>query len=359
MNTAQMSTPPSMAAPARVLAVRLDQLGDVLMSTPALAAIKESIPNVHVSLLTSASGALAARQVSEIDEIITFEAPWVSTPSPGEMVDLLARLRSGRFDAAVIFTVATQSALPAAMACLQAGIAIRLAHSRENPYHLLSHWVRDTDTVMAGMRHEVERQLDLVAAMGWRTENTRLRFTYAAQDEARVHGLLRSAGLDEARPYVVLHPGATAPSRRYPAERFGGVADLLCRDAGVRVVFSGGAQDQVLVRAARSGMRWPSIDLSGQLSLGELGALIKGARTLIANNTGPVHIAAALGTPVVDLYALTNPQHTPWQVAARVLSHDVDCRYCLKSVCPRGDQACLHGVSLDQVARAAMDLIAP
>ena len=98
--------------------------------------------------------------------------------------------------------------------------------------------------------------------------------------------------------------------------------------------------------------------LAGRLSLGELGALIEAADLLICNNTGPAHIAAAVGTPVVDLYALTNPQHTPWQVESRVLFHDVPCRNCYKSVCPAGHHDCLRRVPPERVAEAARELLA-
>jgi ADP-heptose:LPS heptosyltransferase len=97
--------------------------------------------------------------------------------------------------------------------------------------------------------------------------------------------------------------------------------------------------------------------MAGQLELGELAAVIQRASLLIANNTGPVHVAAAIGTPVVDLYALTNPQHTPWRVLSRVLFHDVPCRYCYKSVCPEQHHACLRQVSPEAVAHAALELL--
>src|SRR5207302_7487370 len=88
-----------------------------------------------------------------------------------------------------------------------------------------------------------------------------------------------------------------------------------------------------------------------------LGALIALAPLLISNNTGPVHVAAAVGTPVVDLYALTNPQHTPWAVPSRVLSYDVPCKYCYKSVCPEGHHDCLRRVTPDAVVEAACELL--
>jgi len=103
----------------------------------------------------------------------------------------------------------------------------------------------------------------------------------------------------------------------------------------------------------------PAISLAGQLDLGELAALIDAADVLVANNSGPAHLAAALATPVVDLYALTNPQHTPWLVPARVLNHPVPCRNCLKSRCPEGHHDCLRRVAPEDVAGAAIELLAP
>ncbi|HEY9028946.1 MAG TPA: glycosyltransferase family 9 protein, partial [Burkholderiaceae bacterium] len=162
---------------------------------------------------------------------------------------------------------------------------------------------------------------------------------------------------DGDAPLVVVHAGASAPSRRWPAQRFGAVADALAREHGARVVFTGSAEESALVAEARMAMRAPSLSLAGRLSLGELGALIARADLLVGNNSGPAHLAAALGTPVVDVYALTNPQHTPWQVPARVLSRDVDCRGCLKSRCPQGHHRCIAEVHVGEVAAAAVSLL--
>src|SRR5687767_11851045 len=104
-------------------------------------------------------------------------------------------------------------------------------------------------------------------------------------------------------------------------------------------------------------MKAPSLSLAGTLDLGHLAALLSHAPVLISNNTGPVHIAAAVGTPVVDLYALTNPQHTPWGVPSRVLFHDVPCKNCYKSVCPEGHHDCLRLVPPAAVVAAARELL--
>lgn len=361
------AAPPTGVAPAwagvrRLLAVRLDNLGDVLMTTPALAALRQAWPGVHLALLASPAGAALQPHLTDVDEVIPFEAPWVQSAcgaaEAGPAVQaLVQRLAQGRFDAVVIFTVCTQSALPMAMVALQAGIGLRLAHCRENPYHLLTDWVRDAEVPGAGMRHEVRRQLDLLAAIGVRPPaDERLRLALRPGDAASLVQRLARAGVDPSAPYFVVHPGASAASRRYPAERFAQAAQAVARGGGGRALVVGGAAEAALVQAAMpAGV--PATALVGGLALGELAALIAGATVTLCNNSGPAHIAAALGAPVVVLYALTNPQHTPWRAPARVLSHDVPCRNCLRSVCPMGHHACLLGVPAEAVTKAALGLM--
>ena len=349
----------------KVLAVRLDGLGDLLMTTPALAAIRQSVPAARLTLLASPAGAALAPCLPFVDETIAFDAPWVRSRGAGNGLPLgaceaalVARLTAARFDAAVVFTVCTQSALPAALLCRMAGIPLRLAHSRENPYGLLTDWVAETDVMADGMRHEVQRQLALVATVGWSVDHPQLRLAPGERHHIRMRALLRRAGIAAGRAYFVVHPGASAASRRYPAARFGEAARGIAQASGAAAVFTGDASEQALIEQARAAMDAPSVSLAGQLDLGELAALIGEARLLVANNTGPTHLAAAMGTPVAVLYALTNPQHTPWQVRSRVLFHDVPCRNCLKSVCPQGHHDCLGKVAPATVVDAALALMA-
>ncbi|MED5619951.1 lipopolysaccharide heptosyltransferase II [Ideonella sp. BN130291] len=351
---------PAWARARRVLAVRLDNLGDVLMTTPALAAIRHSLPQAHITLLASPSGAMLQPHLPLVDEVITHRASWMKHERPAtalEEMSLVHRLAESGFDAAVIFTVCTQSPLPAAMLCRLAGIPLRAAYCRENPYSVLTHWLPEPDLDVATARHEVQRQLDLCASLGWQTPDPRLRFALNEGDHASLAAKLRLAGLAPGGRWIVVHPGATAASRRYPAERFGEAAEAIAQDSGCGVVYTGGVAEQAVIAQAQAAMRRPSISLAGALSLGELGALVAGAQALVSNNSGPVHLAAALGTPVVDLYALTNPQHTPWAVPSRVLNHDVPCRNCLKSVCPQGHHDCLAQVPAQAVAEAALQLM--
>jgi lipopolysaccharide heptosyltransferase II len=343
-----------------LLCVRLDAMGDVLMTTPALRALKEGRPGRRLTLLTSPAAAPLVPLLPQVDAALIYEAPWMKAtpPRPDSRPDwaLIDQLRQGSFDGAVIFTVYSQNPLPAALLCLLADIPRRLAHCRENPYQLLTHWVREVEP-HERVRHEVCRQLDLVAAIGCSTRDQRLALQLPLAARRRARQLVRRCRLGCGQPWALIHPGASAPSRRYPAELFARAADLLVGEHGVEVVFAGGASEVELVQSIRGQMTGRSHSLAGRLELAELAALIEAAPVLIANNSGPAHLAAAVGTPVVDLYALTNLQHAPWGVAHRLLYHDVPCKNCYRSICPEGHHDCLRRVPPEAVARAACELV--
>jgi len=340
-----------------ILCVRLDNMGDVLMTSPALHALKASSCRPKLTLWCSPSGAAVARHIDSLDSTLTFDAPWMKNDaaSATDTQAMIQRLTAENFDAAVIFTVFSQSPLPAALLCHLAGIERVVAHCRENPYHLISDWVKETEPE-GGIRHEVQRQIDLVGAVGFAVPKaTGLSFKVFPADIRSLNRRLAYLGIG-TRSLLVAHCGATAPSRRYPPAQFARALTRLA-NRGHRIVLTGGVGERDLVRRVVERCEADVVDLSGLLTLGELGALIQRAAVLVANNSGPVHIAAAVGTPVVDLYALTNPQHGPWRVAHRMLNREVPCAYCYKSICPQGHHACLAGVSPDDVADAVWSLL--
>jgi lipopolysaccharide heptosyltransferase II len=351
----------SWAGAERILCVRLDTLGDVLMTTPAIRALKDSSPRRRITLMTSASGAAAGRLIPEVDDVLVYDAPWIKAASshvtarPGLDLEMVECLRRTSFDAAVIFTVYSQSALPAAMLCYLADIPRRLAHCRENPYELLTQWVRETEPDTC-LRHEVRRQLDLVATVGAHTEDERLSLAIPDEVNSSV-GKMLARVIEDGRPWVVIHAGATAASRRYPPDMFAIVGRRLVQDFGYEVVFTGTEPERDLIESIQAEMGVTSHSLVDALDLSAFAAVLGRASLLISNNTGAVHVAAAVGTPVVDLYALTNPQHTPWQVPHRVLFQDVPCKYCYKSVCPEGHHDCLRLVEPARVLNAAAELL--
>jgi ADP-heptose:LPS heptosyltransferase len=344
----------------RVLCVRLDALGDLIMTTPAIRALASAGADRHVCLLTSPAGVAAARLVPEIGDVIVYDAPWMKATaartSSAPDLAMVDRLRAGRFDAAVIFTVYSQNPLPSAMLCYLADIPLRLAHCHENPYQLLTDWVPDPEPGQR-VRHEVRRQLDLVAAVGAVARDERLSLRVPPEARERVRARLRGFGIADRSEWLLVHAGASAPSRRYDAQRLGIAARRLVGKTGRAIVLSGTVEERSLVETVRTAVGQRAHSVAGMLDLPEMAALVAEAPLLISNNSAPVHLAAAAGTPVVDLYALTNPQHTPWHVASRVLYRDVPCKNCYKSVCPEGHGACLSGIEPDEIVRAALALL--
>jgi lipopolysaccharide heptosyltransferase II len=336
-------------------------MGDVLMTTPAMKALKNAVPGRKLTLLTSPEGAKIARYLPFIDEVITFEAPWlkgssVRSDSLREEA-MINELRIKRFDASVIFTVYSQNPLPGALLCYLAEIPLRAAYCRENPYALLTDWVREQEP-QDFVRHEVRRHLELAGSLGADPVNLPLSLEVREEDRRSLREKVEAQfNVDDQSSWVLLHPGASAPSRRYSPEKFSRVADFLREASGRKIIFSGAREENDLISSIQKNMVQESVNLAGKLSLGEMLALVERAPLLISNNTGPVHIAAALGTPVVVLYALTNPQHTPWLIPHHVLTAPSSCGFCYKSVCPTGTQECLEKVTPEEVVTSALELL--
>ncbi|HEX7048446.1 MAG TPA: lipopolysaccharide heptosyltransferase II [Gammaproteobacteria bacterium] len=308
-----------------VLCIRPDNLGDVLMTTPAIRSLKESLPGRSVTLLTSTVGAGIARHVPAIDDVMVFDPPWYKHDAGSGNDSILAitdDLKARQFDAAVIFTVFSQNPLPTAMLAFMAGIPRIAGYCRENPYALLTDWFPDKEPLY-GARHEVQRQLDLATALGATPTSSNLSLRIPRRREDHVRSKLLAAGIEVGRPWLLLHPGASETRRRYPPERYAAAARELVDHLGMQVVLTGSKSERSLAASIASRAGDGVANLAGAFDMDELIVLVASAPLIISNNTGPVHIAAAVQTPVVVLYALTNPQHAPWNVPHRILPFDV------------------------------------
>jgi len=342
----------------RILLVRLDSLGDVILMTPAYHAIKESQPASRLTLLTSPVGAQISGLNPDLDEVLPYASPltdpWLEAPhDPSRELQLVDTLRQREFDAAIVFTSFRQSPLPAALLCYLAGIPLRLGATDDGAGSLLTtrhHWP-------PGLYHEVERALDLVGAAGFHTRDPELLLQVPAPARRQVRARLAREGTDPSRPLVVVHPGCAMPARTYRWERFAAAADLLIERLGAQIILTGTAAEVPLAEHILAQMKHPASSWAGASDLAQLSGLIECADLVLTNNTGPAHIAAAVKTPVVVLFAWTNPpeQWRPWRVAQRLLNRPVSCRLCYQRICPHG-QGCLD-VSPQQVVEAAGNLL--
>lgn len=340
-----------MSAPRRVLAIRLDTIGDVIMTTPALGALSDS--GCEVTLLTSSFASGLRPMMPYLRDFVTLDVPWMKSAerhvvAPSVHLKTLEHLRGGRFDLAVVFTVSTQDPAPAAYLAYLCGIPRVAAHVNTKLYGLVSDPIADTD-VSGAQRHEVQRQLELVAALGFSSHNRRLRLDIPAPSRPVRALLERLAG----RPWCLLHPGASAQARRYPAEQWSDVVDLLERE-GITVVLAGGRQDREQCTRIASACWQPPVRADGRFTLAEFAALVKAAPAAVTCNSAAAHLAAAADTPVVTLYAGTNSQHAPWSDTAAVLRHPTTCAWCFSSVCRYGVPECTAAVAPSTVVQATL-----
>jgi len=307
-----------------ILVIRADNMGDLLMSSPAIRALKETF-HCKITLLTSAMGNLIAPFIKEIDNTIVAELPWIKIAEPLNEKDfkmLIERLQKLEFDAAVILTVYSQNPLPAAMLAYMAGISKRLAYCRENPYHLLTDWMVEKEPYTF-IQHQVKRDLQLVKMIGGETEDERIKIFFSETAKKNVLKQLFAIGVDVEKDWLILHPGVSETKREYPQSDWIETGKLLRDQLNFQLLITGSFTEKNLCENIQHDIGEKSFSVAGLFSIEEFIALISLAPLVISVNTGTTHIAAATQTPVIVLYALTNPQHTPWQVNSTALFFSV------------------------------------
>ena len=341
--TAARGTGLSRRATQRTLVVRSDNVGDVLLSGPAVRAVATGSEVVYVA---SPRGVPAARLLPGVTATITFDAPWIAADPPpvsSAAVDrFVSSVRAADVDRAVVLTSFHQSPLPMALLLRLAGVGRIEAISDDYPGSLLDLRHRVADDV-----HEVLRALSLVEAGGDRLPAT---------DDGRLRVDVRPGARDP--DLVIVHPGASVPARTLGPATFAEAARELVR-RGRRVLVTGSPSESALVEDI--GRDVPGVELAaGTYDLRGLAATLGGAAAVVVGNTGPAHLAAAVGTPVVSAFPPTVPwvRWRPWGVPTeRLGDQDVDCAGCRARSCPWPAQRCLDGIDGAAVADAVDRLL--
>lgn len=341
----------------KILCVRLDNIGDLLMTLPAIRAIRFKFKNSKISLLCSSKVSKIARLIKEIDEIIIFDAPWIRATKKKidskTISDFAEKLKKKNFDLSIIFNVYSQSPLPAAVLCCLAGIPERFAFCHENPYQLLTKWIPDPEP-RKFIRHEVLRQLSLVKEIGCeKIYDNSVSFSKRAKN--KVLKLLQKSGVDLGKPFLILHPGASEKIRIFSPSKLILAAKILSKE--FQVVITGLKNEVELVEKIAKETNLNFFSFPGSFNIEEFSALVSSASVLIANNSGPAHIAAAVNTPVVVLYAKTNFQHTPWNVRSRILFFDVECKECVRNICAKKHSLYKKDVDPKEIVNAVNEVL--
>ena len=368
--------PSSFANPRRILVRGVNWLGDAVMATPALLRLREKFPDAHIALLGPEKLKDLWLHHPAVDETISF--------APGENVFAIAKkLRAAKFDLALVLPNSPRSALEVFLA----GIPRRIGYTRPWRNFFLTQVVapragavkmrkrfeseirqltsqnsQSSNPAIQQSSHQIHEYLHLASALGTKTEPLPPQL-FAAPEEVEAAKIKFGLG-QISQPIFGLNPGAEyGPAKRWPVEKFIAAAKEIQQRTDCLWILFGGKGDLQLCRRIESEIqnsKFKIQNLSGQTSLRELMALLKICRVLLTNDTGPMHVAAALGTPVVVPFGSTSPELTgpglPGEARNRLIKPDAPCSPCFLRECPI-DFRCMNGIGVGRVVEAVLQAV--
>ena len=349
----------------RILVCRIDLLGDLLFTRPLVHALRERYPGAHITLLTLPYTEPLAALYHEVDRVVTVDTNAIRTPRGFlrsrtwvDYVRTLRLLRSERFDLGISVCGRTASL------CIRlAGVRRSIGYEREAyPFSL--------DVPVPGGRyvdrkHEVEYSRTLAGVAGATAAPERLHLRVPNDAIQAIEARLSMLGVRPEDRLVVIHAGAVNGSaKRWPPRYWAGFADRIIESTGARVVLIGAGSDLPLSEVVLQYSSFPVLSLVGETSLVELFALIRRADLVASGDSGPLHVAIALGRPLVAAYGPTDPVvHGPYGPVGpyRVHRADIPCSPCYSMAatadCPLGDPICMRLVTVEQMVRSAVELL--
>lgn len=335
----------------RVFVRSTNWIGDAVMTTPALLSLRKNFPAAHIALAARPGVAQVFEQHPALDEIMTLG------PGKGHWAKRIygeARLiRCGGFDLGVLMPNSFNTGLSARLA----GLKQVIAYDTDGRRLFLGPRVRRPDRRQS-LRHEIHYYQDLLAGAGLTTVKSEPCVHLNDQEKQWATGELSRLGVHGSFRLGLAPGAAYGAAKRWPAENFAQSAGLIL-DERPGAVFVFGSQAEAGEGRQIEGLLGVSaLNLCGATSLRQAMALIARCDLFLSNDSGLMHLAAALGVPVVAIFGPTNPQATgPRGPRTRVLSHHFDCAPCLARHCPRGDQACMKAVTVQEVSQAALELL--
>ncbi len=336
----------------KILIVEVNWIGDVLFSTPAIRALKEKFPNSSISVLALPLTLDVLKGNPYINEIIVNDEEGRHQGFSGKL-KLIRELRNKKFDLAVLFH---RSVTRAAITWLS-GILRRVGYAKYRTGFFL------TDPIPMLPRdssHRVDYYLGIVKNLGCDIKNRFYELWVSPQDEAWVDNFLKDKGGEGSSDFMVcLNPGGNWAPKRWPKENFSCLADLLIKELGAKVIFTGSKGDLELVRSIKQDMKLMPIIASGETNLKQLACLFKRAKIVVSGDSGPLHIAAAMGANVLALFGPTSPQITAplGKGKIAVIRRDSECPIpCYTADC--ADNTCMRNITPQEVLVAIRELLA-
>lgn len=329
-----------------ILVIKLRYIGDVLLATPVLRALREAFPQARLTMAVNRGTEEILTGNPDLTEVLVVDRGGV-----GADLRFLGEIRRQRFDCVIDLTDGDRSAMMA----WASGAPVRIGFNAEHRWRGLLY----TLIVTSSSVHRVERDLAAVRALGIEPKTDLPILNLSPQEEHEAAELLEEIGAESAngvggRPLVLLHPGARYWFKAWPAERFAELADRLTDAYRCQILVGGADQDGDMVDRIRTHARCDLKVLAGRVDLRQFAAVVKRCAVFIGNDTGAMHIAAAMGTPIVALFGPSRPAE--WGPRGRdiaVLYKGLDCRPCFHPTCRRGEDNCMRQISVEEVFAAA------
>jgi heptosyltransferase III len=329
--------------PRNILAIKLRYLGDVLLATPTLQALKTAFPTARLTVLVNRGTEEILRGNPHVDEILPLDRGSIL-----EQSRFVLEIRRRQFDTVVDLTDGDRAAILTWIS----GAGIRIGFNAEG------RWTgRCYTTVVRGGEgaHRIERDLAALVPLSIEVGDRIPRIWLAPEDDARVEQLVGQLAIPTDRAWVVIQPGARYWFKAWPPERFAELADRLTDRFGCQVLVSGSPQETALTQAVVNHAKSRLLSIAGRSNVRTLAALLKRSALFVGNDTGAMHIAAAVGVPVVGLFGPSNPiEWGPRGGPAETIYKGLDCRICFHPTCRRGEENCMKLITVEEVVAAAV-----
>ncbi len=350
----------------RILVVKAAGIGDLLLAVPALRALRARFPEATIDLLVTPKCESLLQSCSYVDHVFVIPTEGmqnkivISEIKP--LLQLLRQLRSRQYDLLVnlYHLFSNRGAFRFRLLLQAVGAKFSIGRNTDGRGTFYDAWIDDSweDPAFAS-RHEADLNLDVVRLLGAEDPGEGLEFPVHEENRAALTEVLEQEGIRETRALrIVLNPGGDAVYKRWPAEYFARLADLLIEKTGAEVLVVGGKKDRPVIERVLSQMERHAIDLTGKLTLPELAALFSTSDLMVTNDTGPMHLAVAVGIPVVALFGPGKPgRYGPYGGAGRhhLLYHPVVCSPCTNFECR--DRDCLWSIRPEEVFEKVEEIL--
>jgi heptosyltransferase-2 len=335
----------------RILVRSTNWVGDAILTTPAVRAVRKNFPEAKVTILAKPWVAPVFYNNPDIDHIMVYDSEGKHNGWSGK-VRLSRSLRKGKFDLAVLL----QNAFEAALLAYLAGIPCRLGYKTDGRHLLLTHGVALAPRIKEV--HETEYYLGILEGVGLRWDGRELTLKVSTKERREAEALLSEHRVKDGRPLVGVSPGATyGPAKRWFPERFAALCDRLQESSDACIVILGGPDDAAAGDQVCRSMKVPPVNFCGKTTLRQAVSIIESCHLFVTNDSGLMHVAAALDIPLVAIFGSTNPVTTgPSGSKSHIIRVPMDCSPCLKPRCP-GDHRCMEEITVDQVYEVAKALL--